>query len=1004
MKIRILLMALIVISLVGVFSADAYHDDKTSRGSNDPKITANGNDAYVVWLESTHPEFGDVYFAKITDGKTVEEPINITKGTSIYPRPDIHVSENNIYLLWEDRSSKSGHDEIYFAKSSDSGKSFSEPKKLDPIDNDNTIYRPATLYQVNDVLYVFGSYWNKDTKQNNIIFITSNDFGETFSAPVTLFNHEQSDQEIIVRVYDDIIYILSDDRNDFDEKGSLYLRKILSDGTLTDLVNVNGGKTTVTHPQFAVFEENVYVSWRDRVFEKGDYGITERWYQVFTKSHDGGITFDEIITFDSDPKSIDTVGGEGNFVFAQDDYVYVLWKSEYWDGKTQEFKIYLAYSENKGNDFVVEPVLLNEKISKHGYITSKLENNHFQQIAITTKNSPYDDAAVYFSSTHFDAITVPVDILKNVSTQIGWMPDFASNENNVHFVTEGNNNKNCILYSYSDDGGKSFSDVVNISPNGNDIECLGVSPNILPPLKQISMNIDVQDVKCKKDITKGYILSLRQSDNKPVCVTTKSYDELKNRGWLSNDSHNIFALNTAKKFIESSPRFSVDGVDDSLKVAVSSVRKSIPPVVTVSGVFNLHSPGYANNTDSFGDNETYYHEIKMVITQNNKVHSAIVDNIWDEISQKFLTDDPMSEFKNHVAIGPTTSTILSIEKPVNSRGLIPLIITEISENVSGTITFWQFQPIGYHGDNRGVSWDPLPKDQRIGWIFSDQYNNTDIWDNSVISSDRFAIASDLHGYPMFCDGKERINGESGHPSGIPIKPEINTVYTKSGHKAFLPDSDGIYEIHFATLFNTTVEFPENTNVIENETKLCVMEKTREEATHGYYTHLKFKLENIIITSSSKSGLSQPSVTHVLPNALPGHTLGDDHQHASLLVKIFGDKFDFSTSNYPVVSPWISFEVADGNTIHRHSKGIELGYFFDTLNLGLSSDCYVFQDKREFCTNEDYSLKFYINGEKVSDIRDHVVMDDDRILVSYGPENVDEIAQQLIELESQELIY
>ena len=58
----------------------------------------------------------------------------------------------------------------------------------------------------------------------------------------------------------------------------------------------------------------------DRVFEKGNYGITERWYQVFAKSHDSGSSFDKIITFDLDPKSIDTVGGEGDFVFAQDDY------------------------------------------------------------------------------------------------------------------------------------------------------------------------------------------------------------------------------------------------------------------------------------------------------------------------------------------------------------------------------------------------------------------------------------------------------------------------------------------------------------------------------------------------------------------------------------------------------------------------------------------------------------------------------------------------------------
>ena len=34
----------------------------------------------------------------------------------------------------------------------------------------------------------------------------------------------------------------------------------------------------------------------------------------------------------------------------------------------------------------------------------------------------------------------------------------------------------------------------------------------------------------------------------------------------------------------------------------------------------------------------------------------------------------------------------------------------------------------------------------------------------------------------------------------------------------------------------------------------------------------------------------------------------------------------------------------------------------------------------------------------------VMEDDDRILVSYGPENTEEIEQQLIELKSQELVY
>ncbi len=103
-----------------------------------------------------------------------------------------------------------------------------------------------------------------------------------------------------------------------------------------------------------------------------------------------------------------------------------------------------------------------------------------------------------------------------------------------------------------------------------------------------------------------------------------------------------------------------------------------------------------------------------------------------------------------------------------------------------------------------------------------------------------------------------------------------------------------------------------------------------------------------------------------------------------------------------MSPWIHFEGANGDTIHRHSKGITLGYLFDTVYLGLSQDCFVFHDKREFCTNDDYELKFYINGEKVPDIRDYEIFDNDRILISYGSETPEEIEEQLAELESQEL--
>jgi hypothetical protein len=129
-------------------------------------------------------------------------------------------------------------------------------------------------------------------------------------------------------------------------------------------------------------------------------------------------------------------------------------------------------------------------------------------------------------------------------------------------------------------------------------------------------------------------------------------------------------------------------------------------------------------------------------------------------------------------------------------------------------------------------------------------------------------------------------------------------------------------------------------------------------------------------------------------------LGAEHIHASMLVNIFGDKFDFSTPNYQVKTPWIHFENQDGDTIHRHSTVVELEFLFNSMNIATDENCFVFPDGRQFCTNEDYSLKFYINQQLVEDIRKYIVQEDDRILITYGNEDQLAIDKQLAELNAQ----
>jgi len=71
-----------------------------------------------------------------------------------------------------------------------------------------------------------------------------------------------------------------------------------------------------------------------------------------------------------------------------------------------------------------------------------------------------------------------------------------------------------------------------------------------------------------------------------------------------------------------------------------------------------------------------------------------------------------------------------------------------------------------------------------------------------------------------------------------------------------------------------------------------------------------------------------------------------------------------------------------------------------MKIALDDECFVFPDGSQFCTNDDYTLKFYVNQQKVDDIRTYVIQEDDRILISYGNEEQETIDKQLAELNAQ----
>jgi hypothetical protein len=144
---------------------------------------------------------------------------------------------------------------------------------------------------------------------------------------------------------------------------------------------------------------------------------------------------------------------------------------------------------------------------------------------------------------------------------------------------------------------------------------------------------------------------------------------------------------------------------------------------------------------------------------------------------------------------------------------------------------------------------------------------------------------------------------------------------------------------------------------------------------------------------------------VTPKGMPPGSgpLGGIHIHAGLLVMIYGQQFDFTSNAYQLKSPYIHFEKGNGETVHMHATNVTMGFLFNTLKIGLDDKCYTFPDTRKFCTNDKYTLKFYINHHQVPDLANYVFKDQDRMLISYGNENDTQINSQLARVDGFNLI-
>ena len=121
--------------------------------------------------------------------------------------------------------------------------------------------------------------------------------------------------------------------------------------------------------------------------------------------------------------------------------------------------------------------------------------------------------------------------------------------------------------------------------------------------------------------------------------------------------------------------------------------------------------------------------------------------------------------------------------------------------------------------------------------------------------------------------------------------------------------------------------------------------------------------------------------------------------SSFLIYTNGTLRIFSDPRYHNLSADIYLQSDNPNIIHVKKAGTTWDDFFKTLPMKLSNDCLTTGTGQTFCSNTNQQLKFYINEILAPNALDMVINDGDRLLVSFGDENEEEINNQLQQVPS-----
>ena len=225
------------------------------------EIAVFGNNIYVAWLDQDEDRTNILLRASADGGATFGKTVNISSNANHETFPKIAAYGSSVYIAWnmvDQEIDERDNDGLFFVRSSDAGNTFDNIVKLNREDD----FGEPQVAAVNNTVYVVSGGLHS-AEVNGLFLIKSTDGGKSFSEPEMIDANGIFVNPLNVEVVAsdaEVSYVAG---QVFVSGNEEILLLEMTGNNSTRVLNLSNNPKVSECPSIAIAGDNIYVVWED---------------------------------------------------------------------------------------------------------------------------------------------------------------------------------------------------------------------------------------------------------------------------------------------------------------------------------------------------------------------------------------------------------------------------------------------------------------------------------------------------------------------------------------------------------------------------------------------------------------------------------------------------------------------------------------------------------------------------------------------------------------------